>query len=408
MRFARLAGLIDRYVVYCSWQRDFIREEFGVPSERIVLSTFMVDTEFFDPALVDVEQERMICSAGLERRDYPTLMEAVEGLDVQVVIAAASPWSKQSDATERAVLPANVEVRRLDLFELRELYARSRFVVMPLEEVEFQAGITTILEAMSMGRPVVCTRTPGQTDTVIEGETGRYVPPKDVAAIACGNPRRCSTTTRSRRGRWRSGPASGSWPMPTSRCTPIGCQRRSMRFAATRPAESDGGACTIPWSKRRRSRLPDVQFVVERAGAQRHGRGEEEHVARFPGDVDVEEDGVHRDEGHRVHGDHCVHAVGRGSGPCGSLHHRSSDEIQQRDEAAEAHLGPDPDERVVWHVCLELEHADVRERVRTQERLTEADAEHRRRLHRGGEVEVLEDRGRCRSSGLRRSPGRER
>ena len=102
VRLARLAGLIDRYVVYCSWQRDFIRDALSVPSDRVLLSTFMVDTAFFDPALVDVEPERMICSAGLERRDYPTLMEAVDGLDVQVVIAAASPWSKRSDTTERA------------------------------------------------------------------------------------------------------------------------------------------------------------------------------------------------------------------------------------------------------------------------------------------------------------------
>jgi glycosyltransferase involved in cell wall biosynthesis len=183
IRYAHLANLIDRYVVYCSWQHDFICEKLSVPSERVMLSTFMVDTAFFDPSLVDVEPNRLICSAGLERRDYPTLMEAVEGLDVQLVIAAASPWSRWSDSSSGTSLPSNVEIRKLSLFELRKLYAESRFVIMPLEEVEFQAGITTILEAMSMGRPVICTRTSGQTDTVIDGETGRYVAPADHAAL---------------------------------------------------------------------------------------------------------------------------------------------------------------------------------------------------------------------------------
>ena len=183
VKFARLADLIDRYVVYCTWQGDFIHAELSVPSDRVILSTFMVDSAFFDPALVPAERERMICSAGLERRDYPTLLDAVEGLDVRVVIAAASPWSKRSDSTESIRLPSNVEVGKLSLFELRHLYARSQFVVMPLEKVEFQAGITTILEAMSMGKPVVCTQTPGQTDTVTEGETGRYVPPSDAPAL---------------------------------------------------------------------------------------------------------------------------------------------------------------------------------------------------------------------------------
>ncbi|MET0908778.1 MAG: glycosyltransferase family 4 protein [Ilumatobacteraceae bacterium] len=183
MRWARLGSLIDRYVVYCSWQQAFITTRFGVPADRVVLSTFMVDTDFFDVAAVDVEPASMICAVGLERRDYPTLMRAVAGLDVRVVVAAASPWSTQSDSTAGQDLPANVEVRRLNLFELRELYAASRFVVMPLVEVDFQAGITAILESMSMSRAVVCTRTAGQTDTIEDGVTGVYVPPGDVDAL---------------------------------------------------------------------------------------------------------------------------------------------------------------------------------------------------------------------------------
>jgi hypothetical protein len=54
---------------------------------------------------------------------------------------------------------------------------------MPLVDVEFQAGITTILEAMAMGRAVVCTRTAGQTDTIVDGVTGLYVPPGDADAL---------------------------------------------------------------------------------------------------------------------------------------------------------------------------------------------------------------------------------
>ena len=183
MRALRISGQIDRYVAYCSTQADFIRDVLGVPEGDIVLSTFMVDTEFFAPGQVKVEPRRMICSAGLERRDYSTLMEAVEGLNVDVVIAAASPWSKRADSSAGRQLPPNVQIRRLSLFELRDLYAESRFVVMPLVEVDFQAGITTILEGMAMRRAIVCTRTTGQTDTLIDGETGVYVSPNDAAAL---------------------------------------------------------------------------------------------------------------------------------------------------------------------------------------------------------------------------------
>jgi glycosyltransferase involved in cell wall biosynthesis len=76
-----------------------------------------------------------------------------------------------------------VTVRAFDQFDLRQLYADASLVVVPLEETDFQAGITTILEAMSMSRAIVCTHTTGQSDTIIEGETGRYVRPGDPSAL---------------------------------------------------------------------------------------------------------------------------------------------------------------------------------------------------------------------------------
>jgi glycosyltransferase involved in cell wall biosynthesis len=123
-----------------------------------------VDTDFWCPQ--PVAEERVICSAGLEFRDYPTLMNAVEGLDVQVVIGAASHWSKRRNTAEKVVQPSNVVVDKFDYLALRQQYARSAVVVVPLDDTDFQAGVTTILEAMAMGKPVIVTHSRGQTDVV--------------------------------------------------------------------------------------------------------------------------------------------------------------------------------------------------------------------------------------------------
>ncbi len=180
-----VAGQIDRFLVYSSWQKRFIEERWQVPAERVVFTPFMVDQNFFAPeqAQATPAGRAQICAVGLERRDYPTLLAAVEGLEAQVVIAAASPWSKRSDSTQGQRIPENVTVRKFTQYELRQLYADSRFRVMPLEPVEFQAGVTAILEAMAMERAVICSRTAGQTDVIVEGESGRYVPPGDPAAL---------------------------------------------------------------------------------------------------------------------------------------------------------------------------------------------------------------------------------
>jgi glycosyltransferase involved in cell wall biosynthesis len=36
---------------------------------------------------------------------------------------------------------------------------------------------------MAMGKAVVCSRTPGQTDVIEEGQTGLYAPPSDPQAL---------------------------------------------------------------------------------------------------------------------------------------------------------------------------------------------------------------------------------
>ena len=182
-RLFRLGRYVDTMLVYSTWQQRFIADELGFAADRIVFTPFTVDTRFFDSERVDATGRRMICSAGLELRDYPTFMEAVRGLDVDVVIAAASHWSKRADTTKGTDIPANVEVCSLGYVPLRALYAEARFVVMPLFETEFQAGITTILEAMAMGRAVICTRTTGQTDVIVDGVNGIYVRPGDAAEL---------------------------------------------------------------------------------------------------------------------------------------------------------------------------------------------------------------------------------
>ncbi len=184
-RMLRLRNRIDQVVVYASAQRQFAIDTLGYPPERVLLTPFMVDTDFWRPERVTVaRRERpMICAVGQELRDYPTLVEAVRGLDVDVTVAAASPWSKRTDTSAGLDIPANVDVRGFNLFDLRQLYADASFVAVPLQETDFQAGITTILEAMSMGKAVVCTRTTGQTDAIVDGETGVYVPPADVERL---------------------------------------------------------------------------------------------------------------------------------------------------------------------------------------------------------------------------------
>jgi glycosyltransferase involved in cell wall biosynthesis len=176
---------IDRFITYSRWQQQFIEERWKLSQGRVLWTPFMVDQEFFAPERVTANSSArpQICAVGLERRDYETLLQAVEDVDVDVVVAAASPWAKRTEGVAARNIPGNVTVRKFTQYDLRQLYADSCFLVMPLEDVKFQAGVTAILEGMAMGKAVICSHVPGQTDVVIQGENGWYVPPGDPATL---------------------------------------------------------------------------------------------------------------------------------------------------------------------------------------------------------------------------------
>lgn len=174
---------LDKIFVYAQAQGDWALDRLRLAPERLALIPFHADDRFYRPLARPIVPNQ-ICSAGLEWRDYPTLIEAVATMpEISVKLAAASPWSKHKDQTEGRALPPNVDARRYDYLALRGLYAESSFVVVPLRETDFQAGVTTILEAMAMGKAVIATRTQGQTDVITDGVNGLTVAPGDVAGL---------------------------------------------------------------------------------------------------------------------------------------------------------------------------------------------------------------------------------
>jgi len=172
---------LDKIFVYAKSQEDWAVSRLGIAPEKLALIPFHADARFYRPLPQAAVNPDQICSAGLEWRDYPTLIDAVGTMpDLSVKLAAASPWSKHDDETVGRTLPPHVDARRYSYADLRDLYAGSSFVVVPIKETDFQAGVTTILEAMAMGKAVIATRTTGQTDVITDGENGLTVAPGDV------------------------------------------------------------------------------------------------------------------------------------------------------------------------------------------------------------------------------------
>jgi glycosyltransferase involved in cell wall biosynthesis len=185
------AQSLHAIVTWSSAQRRYAIEHLGIAPEKIYLIKHFVDQLFWCPrgrgagAACDT-----ICSAGAEMRDYPTLLEALRGTDLPCHIATDHVRVDKLGFARRirsdrfaGLASENVTIGRKALVDLRDLYGRSRFVVVPLRATDTDNGVSVILEAMAMGKPVICSRTKGQVDVVEEGVTGLFIPVGDAKAL---------------------------------------------------------------------------------------------------------------------------------------------------------------------------------------------------------------------------------
>lgn len=184
-RLVRAFGLlrgVGMVFCYSRTQERYLIEQLGMPETRVRRIPFQVDERFYSPAAAPSAGTGVV-SVGREMRDYPTLFAALDRTDVPVTVVASSPWSKRADRTSGRAIPTNVVLRRnLPSRALRDLYREAAVVAVPLENADFPAGITALLEAQACGRPVVVSASDGIIDTVEPG-SAVMVPCGDPAAL---------------------------------------------------------------------------------------------------------------------------------------------------------------------------------------------------------------------------------
>jgi glycosyltransferase involved in cell wall biosynthesis len=169
VRILRLSDQISVMFCYSRQQERFAQQHLGLPAEKVWRIAFQVDEKFFTPPEQPCPGLGVV-SVGRELRDYPTLFLALEDTEISVTVVASSPWSKREDQTRQRSIPANVTLRKgLSSVELRELYRSAAVVVVPLMNVDWPAGVTSLLEAQACGRPVVISASEGILDSLDEG-----------------------------------------------------------------------------------------------------------------------------------------------------------------------------------------------------------------------------------------------
>lgn len=171
--------LDDSVALYLVWARREINaysEVFGLSRKKFRFVEYHTTLVPSDHKIVDGEY---IFSGGNFARDYATLVKAVEGLDIPVIIACSN-----KKALEGIDFPENVKVVAVPHDEFMRLMAESNINVVVLQKgLLHSGGQQTFLNAMALGKPVIVTDPDGARDYIENEMDGLLVQPGEPEVL---------------------------------------------------------------------------------------------------------------------------------------------------------------------------------------------------------------------------------
>ncbi|MET0237498.1 MAG: glycosyltransferase family 4 protein [Kibdelosporangium sp.] len=158
-----------------------LRDEWGVPAEKLKFVPFGVDSDWFRPIDGEIRRD-LVASVGDDgHRDHETLIRALSEVRRRL------PGTRLELATQLDVdLPAEMGVLHRGHLgtRRRQFYGQANVVAVATKPNIHGSGMSVILEAMACGRPYVVTASEGLEGYLKHGHDGLVVPPGDVGMFA--------------------------------------------------------------------------------------------------------------------------------------------------------------------------------------------------------------------------------
>jgi glycosyltransferase involved in cell wall biosynthesis len=152
----------DRIICLHPQLKEDLAQDFRIPVQKLSVAEWGVDLPFYEATALPTPslEPPLILSTGKTYRDYATLLKSIEPLNCQLKICCFDIENVKSGLS----MPANAHFYegvlpwRAVLQEYRKAYA----VAIPLgdypQKPNNAVGLTVLLEAITMGRPVIMTR----------------------------------------------------------------------------------------------------------------------------------------------------------------------------------------------------------------------------------------------------------
>lgn len=163
-----------------------------VSPHKLQLVHWGPDLAFYDH-LLDEQTARTrrhgFISTGKERRDIRTLLEAFArtGEELEVYISEECNGIPYRQIADSLRLPANIRIHYTEgviPYVLARKVAEARFIIICCLDYPYTVGLTTLVEALALGMPVICSRNPYFEMDIDKEEIGITVPYGDTEGWA--------------------------------------------------------------------------------------------------------------------------------------------------------------------------------------------------------------------------------
>jgi glycosyltransferase involved in cell wall biosynthesis len=171
---------VDRFVVYSKMEKRLYSDYFSIGLQKFDFLLWGVGHPKTEPSDRPLVEGNYICALGGNRRDYPTLIEAMKMLPEISLHMVVRP-----ENLKNIRLPSNVHSHvNLSNPHAMNVLAYSRFMVLPLTTDQVAVGHVTLVAAQHLGKATIVADVKGIRDYVKPGENAALYPACDSVALA--------------------------------------------------------------------------------------------------------------------------------------------------------------------------------------------------------------------------------